>query len=144
MSNRSEKNGRSGACSPFLSWDGAGVIASLVCGIHCLATPLLLALVPGMGLAFLEDDLFHPILASTGVVIAAVALRKGYFRHRDSRVVALAALGAVLLLFAAFNIGHLLNESQERGLMLLGGILISSSHVWNWRRIGHCASCTLK
>jgi hypothetical protein len=99
-----------------------------------------MTLMPSLGVSFLSDEIFHPILASTAVLIAIQAFRKGYFFHRDKRVIAVATLGAGLLLFSAFNLNHVLSEIGERNATLLGGLLISTGHVWNWRliRLSQC------
>ncbi|MFN3517631.1 MAG: MerC domain-containing protein [Novosphingobium sp.] len=106
-------------------WHGMGIGLSVLCLVHCLALPWLLASLPVAVLAALPDGLRHnewlhaaliapvllvsgPVLLrgkpgrwQTGLVLAAVAaLIGGLFVGKDAGARALTIIGAALLMAA--------------------------------------------
>ena len=123
------------------SWDALGIASSWLCAIHCLITPILLTMIPISSVPFLQDEYFHPAMVIVMAFIVTIALRKGFTQHRNFRVLVLAFIGMLLLFVSAFNLNHLLNETNERLLTLLGGLMISICHAWNWKLIRPCREC---
>ncbi len=83
--------------------DWLGVLCSFGCAVHCAAMPVVVAMLPSLtSLQWLNDPLFHQIVAVLCGVLVARAIVPGYRAHRDGRVVTLAGLGLGLLFTAAF------------------------------------------
>lgn len=83
--------------------DWLGVLCSFGCAVHCAAMPVVVATLPSLtSLQWLNDPLFHQIVAVLCGVLVARAIVPGYRAHRDGRVVTLAGLGLGLLFTAAF------------------------------------------
>src|ERR1035437_9556868 len=82
-------------------WDRLGISASILCGIHCLLTPLIVLSVPALGNVF-SHEAFHWIIALVVFPAAVVALWLGYRIHRYPQML---GLGAVGLIFITFGIG---------------------------------------
>ena len=83
--------------------DWLGVLCSFGCAVHCAAMPVVVAMLPSLtSLKWLNDPLFHQIVAVLCGVLVARAIVPGYRAHRDGRVVTLAGLGLGLLFTAAF------------------------------------------
>jgi MerC mercury resistance protein len=114
-------------------WDTLGMIVSIACVAHCIAVPLVLGLLPALGLTFLARDGLHEVLAVVVVMLALLAFVPGYRAHRLLHVPVLGGLGVFLLSGAAFAPG--LPMLAESGLTAFGGTLLVSAHVLNRRAL---------
>lgn len=116
---------------PAIAWlDGLAVGASAVCLVHCLALPLLFALVPAAAAVLGLPHGFHVALFALAVPASAVALCSGYRRHGMILPLALGALGLALLglgAVAGFRI------VAETGVTVAGSFLLAAGHLRNWR-----------
>jgi hypothetical protein len=115
-------------------WDVLGVVVSAACVVHCVAMPLVLGLLPALGLEFLAKDGFHQTLAAVVLVVALGAFVPGFRSHRLVRVPILGSAGVVLLGSAAFS---KLGLGPESILTALGGTMLVVAHVINRRALGH-------
>jgi hypothetical protein len=86
--------------------DLAGIAISGACLIHCLATPMLIAVIPLAGEIF-ASAWVHLSLATALLPLAAFSLVAGYRRHRRLRSLTLGAIG-VFLIFCVLFCTHLL------------------------------------
>ena len=80
--------------------DRVGVVASVLCAIHCAATPLILLLLPVFGRVW-SHPASHWLMALLVVPLAAVTVFTGYKVHRRKWVLAMAVLGILLVLVGA-------------------------------------------
>ncbi len=143
--------------------DRVGAIVGFLCAIHCALVPLLLGVLPALGLGFLAGvELELTLLAVAGVVAAVAvvhALRRGHARGIVAGLVTGFALlvGGVLVedqhrahmvphtheavLSADDGHGHAPGEHSLLSTLLsvAGGVLLGVSHVRNSR--GHRAAC---
>lgn len=84
----------------FVNLDRTGVIASVLCAIHCAVAPLLLIVAPTLGGIWVHP-LAHLSIAALVLPIAAFALRKGFQSHGLRWVVALGGSGILLVVLGA-------------------------------------------
>ena len=92
--------------------DFAAISMALLCGIHCLLTPILLALLPVVAsTAWVHED-FHLWMLAFVVPTTALAVFSGCRKHRDRKVMILAATGLALLVCALLA-GHHLHAGGE-------------------------------
>jgi hypothetical protein len=117
--------------------DYAGIAASALCMVHCLATPLLMMAFPMLGLAH-EHDTFHDLMLAAISLPVLLALLPGYLRHRDGRVLVLGVLGLGSFLAAVFVVSPLYGETAEAAAAVISGVLLLSAHFRNRR---HCSRC---
>lgn len=80
--------------------DRFGVIASVLCAIHCAATPPLLLLLPTFGKVWAHPAT-HWIMAAVVIPIAALMVARGFRRHRRKWVVAAGVAGILFILMGA-------------------------------------------
>lgn len=114
---------------------GAGL--SLACAIHCMLAPVLVAVLPMLGLGFLVDDMTEAVLLSLAAVLAVGSLCWGFRLHKSTRV--FFPLGAALLLIAA---GRLFAEdASEIVLVVAGAIMLAASHLLNRHLCRSCIGC---
>lgn len=115
--------------SPWL--DKLGISASVLCLIHCLALPVLIPLVPTLGL-FGHDEV-HLMLLAPIVALAGFGILPGYLRHRSYAVLFAAMIG-VLLCSAAVGAEVFFGlHSLDVPLTIAGGLCLAGAHLTNLR-----------
>jgi hypothetical protein len=124
--------------------DRLGATGSLVCAIHCALLPVLIALLPSLGIAVWLGEGFERGFVIFATLLGVFTLVWGYRRHRAVR-----ALGILLPGLAALWIGVLYAPLHHALIphaitMTLGGTLVGMAHLANLRlNHGHVhnASC---
>jgi len=86
--------------STYHNLDRTGVIASVVCAIHCAVAPLLLIVAPTFGGLWVHP-IAHLSIAALVLPVAGFALRKGFRAHGLRWVVTLGGLGILMVLVGA-------------------------------------------
>jgi hypothetical protein len=117
--------------------DNAGMTASLMCAAHCALLPIVVTLLPVVGLGFLAHETTEWMLLGLAAALGMSSLCLGFRRHRSRR--ALVVLSAGLALLAGGRmVEHL--EVGEFGvaLVVLGGLTVAGAH-WVNRRL--CLAC---
>ena len=84
------------------SWDVLGAALSLLCVVHCIAMPLVIAWLPLAGLEWLAEGGFHRWAACGAVGIGVLSFLPGYLRHRRMIPPLLGGAGLLLLCSMAF------------------------------------------
>jgi hypothetical protein len=106
---------------------------SVLCAIHCFATPMLMVFLPSLASFLIEPELLHMWLAVGVLPISVFALTLGCKKHRKLQVLALGFIGLAFMLTAVASGALGLGENAEKALTLLGATLISGAHFWNYR-----------
>ncbi|MFL2838614.1 MAG: MerC domain-containing protein [Pseudohongiellaceae bacterium] len=102
---------------------------SLVCTIHCLLTPLAIALLSALGATFLDDERFHYAVLFFVIPTSLYALGLGCRKHGRLGVLAIGMLG-LLVLSSILIIGEeTLGETGQKVTTVLG----ASAHIRNYR-----------
>lgn len=112
--------------------DKSALVLSLVCTLHCIATPLMLVMVPSISvlLAFEPEEL-HLWLLYAVIPISSFTMIAGYFHHHRASVSIITLLG-MLSLIGAVIFGHdMMGGLGEVILTVMGSILIAYGHIKN-------------
>ena len=117
-----------------------------------MCMPVLIGLLPVIGLSFLGSHKFEHIACVTMVLLAAACVWSGCRIHGRWGLVVLLCAGAAVVLYTQFGGSPEENETRadwnEAIAMLIGGLLIAVSHLLNLklRARCQCAQCeeTLK
>jgi len=129
---------------PSALLDRIGATGSLVCAVHCALLPLLLALLPSLGLASWLGEGFELGFVLFASLFGLAILAWSYRRHRTLRALALLVPGLAGL-WAGILIAPLHHALLPHALiMTLGGTLVGLAHLANLRlNHGHVhdASC---
>ena len=130
--------GKSGvrAASDFL-----GIGLSVLCMIHCLALPFVIAFAPAILHGLPGDDVTHRSLAVAIGFVGLLAFRSGYKVHRRRWVLATFILGLVLVSTAALLGDAVLTGVGETSITVSGGILLVTAHFMNH---SFCRSCAAR
>ena len=113
--------------------DKAAIGISLICALHCIATPLLLLSIPAIGSWFIADEHFHQLLIYLVLPISVMALALGCRKHSNYRIFILGGCGLATLIAAAFFMHDLVGESGEQILTLIGTCLVTLAHWQNYQ-----------
>ena len=118
-----------------------GVFVSIICAIHCAATPLLLSILPTFAGNFAESELLEWGMVALGLLLSGYTLLKGYQQHHNPRPFQLLGVAGILFIVAnAFLHSHTFSWAHTL-TNLSGGLLLIIS-----QRINHTSkvSCTCK
>lgn len=113
--------------------DQIGMVASIACAVHCAALPLVITILPLIGMEFLANPLMEIAMICLSVIIGAWSLVRSYTRHKN-----LAPLLVLLIGFSLIASGHFFLETAEAILVPLGGFAIAAGHYLNWKRNRVC------
>jgi hypothetical protein len=122
--------------------DRLGAAGSLLCAVHCALLPVVIALLPALGLAGLNSDGFERAFVAFATCIGLFSVAWGYRRHGAVRALGLLIPGLVALWFGILYppLHHALIPHAL--VMTLGGSLVGLAHLANLRLVHvHSASC---
>jgi len=105
--------------------DVGAVSLSVLCVVHCLALPVLVATVPVLRAALPGEQLVHGLLLLVALPLSALSLGRGVRRHGRRSVLVLGALGLVLMTI------DLALPVPGHALTLPGVSLVALAHVLN-------------
>lgn len=122
---------------PRPSWfartaDRFGATISFLCALHCALLPLVIAVLPMLGLEFLADHRFERAFVVFAGVLALSSLLVGFRRHQSYRAFWFLVPGITLLL-AGILIDTDHAAIRHAVLVSIGGVLVASAHVVNMR-----------
>ena len=106
---------------------------SAMCVIHCLATPLLLVLLPSLSTLHLENEAFHSWLLIAVIPTSLFSLAMGCKQHQYYRVLAIGILGLAVLVSAVFVEDLANGELLEKVLTVTGAVIVALAHYMNFR-----------
>ncbi|WP_433852791.1 MerC family mercury resistance protein [Stenotrophomonas nitritireducens] len=112
-------------------FDASAVALSGLCLLHCLALPLLAALLPLFG-AWIEAEWVHGVFVLIAAPLTSYALWRAH-RHRPLPAALWLLAGSGLALLLAGASGGL-GERAETPLTIAGSLALASAHLWNAAR----------
>ncbi len=123
----------SGSPSPTLAFpvDRIGIWTSTACVIHCLVTPFLLSFSAVSAHFLPSEEKTHRTLAVAIAALGAIALVRGFRRHRSLRVLALMALGLLFIFGGAYWGDRLPSHAAEVLVTMIGSGFMISAHRMN-------------
>ena len=115
--------------------DKAAVAISGLCLLHCLALPMLIAMLPFLGQ--FGAGHFHIQMLIAVVPVSIIAFALGFRRHHSRSVVAWGGVG-VLLLMVGGTIAHgSYGIVADRLLTICGALILAAAHYFNNRFSRH-------
>jgi len=121
--------------------DLAGATASGICLVHCLLTPFLISLFPGLVPYLPGDAWFHRALAAGILLLGGAAFAPGYRLHRRKSLLALVGIGIALILAVAWS-GESLPHPLELPLSVSGSLMLVAAHLLNRSFCRQCRTCS--
>lgn len=113
------------------SLDNLGIVASMLCLVHCLALPFIITLVPFLGLQIFEGHEAHLWMGGFVWAFALFGMVPGYLKHQKRQVLAGMVIGLSLVTFAILGAEPLLGEQWELPFIVSGNLILVAVHWWN-------------
>ena len=117
--------------------DNTGACLSFACAIHCMAMPLLITILPLIGLGFLTNERAEVVLITIAIGLAIGSLAWGVRHHRSWR--------AFLILLVAFVFIATARTAVEGTFEVvfysIGAIALASAHLVNRHLCKTCPAC---
>jgi hypothetical protein len=108
---------------------------STICIVHCLAMPLVIALLPIAAVTFGSDAHFHALMLWLVVPTSAVGFALGFRVHAKAGIVLSGAISVALLAIVALW-GHAAwDATTEVGVNVVASLLLASAHWRNFREV---------
>jgi hypothetical protein len=115
------------------------VIGPIICLVDCIAIPLLLTVLPLVGVHQICHGVGDQLLLLLVLAICAPTLTIGFLKHKRKSVLVLMTLGFSLIFCANFA-GHLIDETFHFVLTTIGSILLIRANLVN-RSLRKTACC---
>ncbi len=112
--------------------DKAAIGLSLVCVVHCLLTPVAIAMIPALGATFLEDESFHYAVLFLVLPTSLFALSLGCRKHGHFKILITGLLGLFVLFLVPILGEDVTGETGEKILTVAGATIIAYAHVRNF------------
>lgn len=119
--------------------DNIGTCLSIFCAIHCLATPLLIIILPLVGLGILVSEPMELIIIGSIIVFACSSLIWGYKYHKKLYALLLLLTGIVVLVISHLSLTGLL----EIVMHVTAGLCLMCAHLVNKYLCKHCEKCSI-
>ena len=119
--------------------DNTGACLSFACAIHCMAIPLLVTMLPLIGLGFFATERAELVLITGAIGLAIASFAWGVRLHRSWR--ALLILIVALAFIATSRTA--VEDTFEVVFYSIGGILLASAHLVNRHLCRTCPACEL-
>ena len=103
---------------------------SLMCTVHCFATPVILALLPSFAVLQINGEQFHLWVLAAVLPTSLLALSLGCKKHKRTRYMACGVVGLAFLIIAVL----LGQEEAEKALTLIGSAFIALAHWFNYQQ----------
>jgi hypothetical protein len=131
-------NARSSGARDDAWLDRVGVVSSILCAVHCLLTPLLIAALPIVGLEAVLGDGMEWSFVLSGLALGSLSLVPSFRRvHRRFLPLALFAAGAALWMCARLAS----TDRWELPLVLVGATSLVTAHLVNRLLCRACRAC---
>ena len=117
--------------------DRTAIALSSLCVVHCLALPVLIAVLPF--LAHFGDDHWHAEVLIVVLPVSLLAFSLGYRRHRNRPVIAAGLDGAMLLVIGGTVVHATFGTVADRIVTIVASLLLAIAHYRNNRLSKHVA-----
>ena len=115
-----------------LTGDRVGIAGSLLCAIHCALMPLILSVLPALGVGLLSSVDLDQAFVIFATLLGIATLSTGFRRHRAHHAWAILVPGLAMVWAGSFTTLH--DHSIGHALMMsAGGLLIAAAHFTNLR-----------
>ncbi|OKS87345.1 MerC domain-containing protein [Mucilaginibacter polytrichastri] len=113
--------------------DVAGICVSILCAIHCALLPLVITLLPLIGLGFLANNYFEALIIAASLLIGYTSLTTSQRKHKQIWPLVILTTGFMVIFIGKM----LINPYYEWLFLPAGGLLIASAHLYNSRLSTH-------
>lgn len=119
-------------------FDQIAIALSAVCIVHCLAVPVVIAVLPIAAVSFGDDQHFHALMLWLVVPTSLLGFGLGFRVHRRANLVVAGAVGVVIVAAAAIWGHDAWSENTEVTVSVVGSLVLGSAHWLNFRAVRRC------
>ncbi|MEX0811696.1 MAG: MerC domain-containing protein [Chitinophagales bacterium] len=119
--------------------DILGISTSVICAVHCILPPVMLSYTALGTFPFIDNIGFEILILASAAIFAAWSLIPSVKLHHQKGPLLLAFFGFSLIALAHLSHGNLI----EIFMLLLGGIMLSGAHLWNWKLKNSFQACSV-
>src|SRR5437879_4894930 len=120
------------------SWiDSLGTTVSMACAIQCAVLPLLVGVLPLLGLGFFVGDGIEKIFVATSIIIAVSSFSWGFRYHRRFHIFVFLVSALALIGAGRFWV----DERYETPIVICGTLVLATGHLLNRRLCNLCKEC---
>ena len=112
--------------------DRLGIAGSLLCAVHCALMPLMLSVLPALGVGLTGTVDWDQTFVVFATLLGVATLSLGYRRHRAHHAWMLLLPGLVMVWLGSFTSLHD-HSSGHAVMMTCGGLMIAAAHFINLR-----------
>lgn len=112
-----------------------GFYLSLICAIHCIATPIVVTLLPFLGSSFINNHSWEIWFIGGSLILAGVLLWNDFRKHHN-RLPMYLLVGSMLVKLVELV---LLRHQFEFLTGTLGASLIALAYYFNWKYKKECS-----
>jgi hypothetical protein len=116
-------------------FDQIAIALSAVCIVHCLAVPLIIALLPLAAITFGSESHFHAWLLGLVVPTSALGFGLGFRLHRRTDIVIGGLVGVIVLAVAGLWGHNAWAYSAEILVSVAGSVILGVAHWHNFREV---------
>lgn len=120
--------------------DKAAIGVSLLCVVHCLSIPFILALGPALNLWFWGSEGFHLALLTVVLPLSLVAFWMGYRTHHNARMWAPGLIGLGIVTVTAILEHFVIGPGTAAVMTSGGGVFLIVAHVMNLKDQKACCA----
>ena len=106
---------------------------SFACVLHCFLAPSLLIFSYGVSSYSIESELIHYLILLLTIPISILALTLGYKNHKTVSFFVTGVIGLSILILAVLLGEAIIGDFGEKGLTLVGSIIVAYAHYSNFR-----------
>jgi hypothetical protein len=116
-------------------FDQIAIALSALCIVHCLAVPVLVAVLPILAISVGSGSHFHELMLWLVVPTSILGFTLGYRVHGRAWIVALGVTGMLGLAAAALWGHSAWNEILETAVSVAASVLLGVAHWLNFRDV---------
>jgi hypothetical protein len=117
--------------------DSLGTTVSIACAIQCSVFPLLVGVLPLLGLGFLLGDGVEKIFVATSVTLAVSSFSWGFRYHRRFHIFIFLVSALALISVGRYWV----DERYETPVVISGTLFLAAGHFLNRRLCNLCKAC---
>ncbi len=128
--------------------DTCGTVISLACAVHCIVMPLLVPILPLVGLSFLLSSTIEIAFIIASICTATASLCWGYLLHKKIRALIILIAASIMIISGFFILPH--DHAHDHAhdhsafnifLLVAGGSALACAHLMNRHLCKTCSDC---
>ncbi len=117
-------------------FDHIAITLSTICIVHCLAVPIVVAVLPVLALTWgLSDAHFHTLMLWFVVPSSVLGFAFGYHAHRGAAIVLSGAVAIAVLAYVALRAHGVWSAGAETAVSVAASVLLAVAHWRNFRAV---------